>query len=269
MPDSPPDPFPQPGRPPTVAERRFAERAAELAQLDVAARFARVYETNLWDDAESRSGVGSSLAATAGVRAGLPALLRGLGVRRLLDVPCGDFHWMAHVDLAGAGVIAYVGGDVVPALVAATRARHEDPHAAPPRTFVTVDLTAGPLPPVDGAPADAVLCRDCLVHLSFANVARALGVVCASGARYLITTTFPGRGANADVADGDWRPLDLEAAPFGFPPPLAVLVEGCTEAGGAYADKALAAWRVADLPDLRGLAEAAGAPRAVPARPGA
>jgi hypothetical protein len=30
--------------------------------------------------------------------------------------------------------------------------------------------------------------------------------------------------------------------------PQRVLVEGCTENGGAYADKALGLWRVADLP---------------------
>jgi hypothetical protein len=233
-----------PDRPQTVAERRFAERADELARLDLAERFAQVFETNLWDEAESRSGTGSSLAATARVRAELPALLRSLGVRRLLDVPCGDFHWMAHVDLAAAGVEAYVGGDIVDAIVEGNRARH----AGPGREFARVDLTAGPLPNVAGAPADALFCRDCLVHLSFANVARVLDVLRASGVRWLVATTFPGRGANVDVADGNWRPLDLEGAPFHFPPPAAVLVEGCEEEGGAYADKALAAWRIAELP---------------------
>jgi SAM-dependent methyltransferase len=237
--DSPPS-----GRPPTIAERRFAERAAELTSLDLAARFARMYETNLWAGAESRSGDGSSLAATSRVRAELPALFRSLGVRRLLDVPCGDFHWMAHVDLAAAGVVSYVGGDVVEALIATNRSRY----ATPGRTFVQVDLTAGPLPVVDGAAADAVLCRDCLVHLSFSNIARALGVMRSSGARYLITTTFLEHLRNTDAVDGDWRPLNLERAPFHFPPPAAVLVEGCEEEGGAYADKALAAWRVSDLP---------------------
>jgi len=239
LPDSRPS-----GRPRTVAERRFAERAAELTGLDLAARFSRMYEINLWDDAESRSGSGSSLATTARVRAEIPALLRRLGVRRLLDVPCGDFHWMAHIDLAGAGVTAYVGGDIVAALVTANRARY----AAPGREFVQVDLTAGPLPAVAGAPADAVLCRDCLVHLSFANIARVLRVVRASGARHLITTTFLERAANEDIVDGDWRPLNLERAPFDFPRPTAVLVEGCEEEGGAYADKALAAWPISDLP---------------------
>ena len=244
MPESPPNPPPRSGRPLTVAERRFAERAAELTRLDLAARFTRMYETNLWDGAESRSGDGSSLAATARVRAGLPALFRQLGVRGLLDVPCGDFHWMAHVDLAAAGVVAYVGGDVVAGWWRQTvRVMRRQG-----RTFVQVDLTAGPLPPVAGAAADAVLCRDCLVHLSFANIARALRVMRASGARYLITTTFLEHEANIDVVDGDWRPLNLERSPFDFPPPVAVLVEGCEEEGGAYADKALAAWPVSDLP---------------------
>jgi SAM-dependent methyltransferase len=243
MSDTPRDPEGRPRRPRTIAEQRFAERAAELTQLDLAARFARMYETNLWSSSESKSGDGSSLAATAGVRAGLPALFRQLGVRRLLDVPCGDFNWMAHVDLVAAGVGAYVGGDLVPEIVAANRARH----SAPDREFVQVDLTAGPLPFVGGEPADAIFCRDCLVHLSFANIGRVIRVLRASGVRYLITTTFLEHAANTDVIDGDWRPLNLERAPFHFPRALAVLVEGCEEEGGAYADKALGAWEIAAL----------------------
>jgi hypothetical protein len=148
------------------------------------------------------------------------------------------------MDLAGAGVVAYVGGDVVEAIVEATNARY----AGPDRQFVRVDLTSGPLPAVAGQPADAVLCRDCLVHLSFANIARARRVVRDSGARYLIATTFLEQPANIDIVDGDWRPVNLERAPFDLPSPVAVLVEGCEEEGGAFADKALGVWRAEDLP---------------------
>ena len=235
---------PSSDRPRTVAERRFAERASELTSLDLPARFARMYETNLWDNSESRSGDGSSLASTAGVRASLPNLLRQLEVRRLLDVPCGDFHWMAHMDLAGAGVVAYVGGDVVDAIVRANTARY----AGGGRTFVRVDLTTGPLPDVAGQPADAVLCRDCLVHLSFDNIRRAMRVIRDGGARYVITTTFLEQSANIDIVDGNWRPINLERAPFNLPSPVAVLVEGCEEEGGAFADKALGVWWAKDLP---------------------
>ena len=231
-------------RPPTVAERRFAENAAELTQLDLPDRFARIHETNLWNDPESRSGSGSAIASTAHLRAELPGLLHALGVTRLLDAPCGDFHWMAHIDLAEAGVNSYVGGDVVEAIINADRARY----ASAGRDFQRVDLTTGPLPLVAGAAADAVLCRDCLVHLSFANIALVFNVLKTSGARYLLTTTFLEQPENVDVHDGDWRALNLQRSPFNLPVPLAVIVEQCDEEGGAYADKALAARRIADLP---------------------
>lgn len=224
-------------RPLTVAERRFAERAAELEQLDLPSRFARIYETDLWAGPESRSGQGSSLDQTTHLRLELPRLFRRLGVRRLLDAPCGDFHWMRHVDLSG---IEYVGADIVPQLVA----RNEREFGGEGRRFIEADLTRGPLPQ-----ADLVLCRDCFVHLSFAHIGDALATIRASGARYLLVTTFTGLTDNRDVRDGDWRPLNLEVAPFSFPEPLQLLVEGCDEEGGAYADKSLGLWRVEDLPN--------------------
>jgi hypothetical protein len=96
---------------------------------------------------------------------------------------------------------------------------------------------------------DLVLCRDCLVHLSFANIHHAIANLKRSGTCWLLTTTFPDASANRDIDDGDWRVLNLQYAPFLFPAPLAVINEGCTEAGGDYADKSLALWRVGDLPD--------------------
>jgi hypothetical protein len=225
-------------RPPTRAQTRFAEAAPTLLPLDLAERFRRIRELDLWGGDESMSGPGSGLEPTARLRAELPPLLRELEVGTLLDAPCGDFHWMRHVDLAG---IRYVGGDIVPELVARNTELFATPDGT--RRFVTVDLTAGPLPP-----ADAVLCRDCLVHLSYANIGRALDRIRESGARWLLTTTFTALERNTDVPDGDWRPLNLERAPFGFGRPEAMIVEGCDEEGGAYADKTLGVWRVAALP---------------------
>ena len=96
-------------RKPTIAERRFAERASELTKLGLQERFERIYSTNLWSDPDSRSGVGSTIDSTAVVRAELPLALRQLDARVLLDVPCGDFAWMEQVDLTG---IEYIGGDI-------------------------------------------------------------------------------------------------------------------------------------------------------------
>ena len=77
--------------------------------------FSSYYRSNRWNDKESRSGSGSSLEATEKLRAALPPLLADLRVRSIVDVPCGDFHWMKHVEL---GSIGYTGVDVVATIVA-------------------------------------------------------------------------------------------------------------------------------------------------------
>ena len=219
----------------TIAERRFAERAIELAKLGLQERFERIYSTNLWSDPESRSGVGSTLDSTAVLRAELPMALRQLDARVLLDVPCGDFTWMKRVDLSG---IEYIGGDIVPSIVE----ENQRLHASESRSFTRLDLTRDILPD-----ADVLLCRDCLVHLSYANIRAVFANIARSNIRFVLMTSFPGRRGNYDVADGDWRALDFQAPPFFFPEPRLAIVEKCEEEDGSYADKSLLAWRVADL----------------------
>lgn len=222
----------------TVAERRFAEQRQELSKLGLQERFERIYHTNLWSDPETRSGTGSSLDSTRVLREKLPDALRQLDARVLLDVPCGDFTWMDHVDLTG---IEYIGADIVHSIVES----NQEQYARDDRKFMELDLTRDELPG-----ADVLLCRDCLVHLSYANIARVLENVRRSNIRYLLMTSFPGRGDNKDVEDGDWRPLDFEAAPFSFPQPVLTILEECDEEGGSYADKSLCAWAISDIPQL-------------------
>jgi hypothetical protein len=220
----------------TIAERRFAEQRQELSKLGLQARFERIYHTNLWSDPETRSGTGSSLDSTRVLREKLPDALRELDTRVLLDAPCGDFAWMDHVDLSG---IEYIGADIVRSIVESNR----QDYAREGRQFIELDLTSDVLPD-----ADVLLCRDCLVHLSYANIARVVENVRRSNIRFILMTAFPGRGDNKDVDDGDWRPLDFEAVPFLFPKPLLTIVEECDEEGGSYADKSLCAWAVSDIP---------------------
>lgn len=217
-------------RPTARAHLNFLTHREELAQLPLAERFAHIARRNLWG-AASRSGLGSELGATARLRAELPSFLARHEVRSILDVPCGDFGWLSSVDLG----VSYIGADIVPSLVDENERRYGGPSAG--RRFVALDLTKDALPR-----ADLVLCRDCLVHLSFDNVRRALANIRASGAKYLLTTTFLDHDANTDIEDGDWRMLNLERAPFNLPPAIEVLIEGCEEGGGAYADKALGLW---------------------------
>ncbi len=205
-------------------------------EFSVAERFTRVYDQNSFGAAESRSGSGSTLEQTAAVRQQLPSLLEKHQVRSLLDAPCGDCHWMSLLDW---GRVRYHGVDVVEELIRYNQSRFSESGM----NFSQADLCHDALPQVD-----LILCRDCWVHLTFRQIQTSLQNFRRSGSRYLLTTTFASRSANWDLPVGViWRPLNLQLAPFHFPPPVDLLVEQCTEQGGKYSDKGLGLWRLNDL----------------------
>jgi hypothetical protein len=109
--------------------------------------------------------------------------------------------------------------------------------------YLPGDITCDALPF-----CDTILCRDCLVHLSYENIGRAIANFRMSGAAFLITTTFPAWQANSDCEDGDWWALNFEHAPFRWGRPLITINEECGEAGGGWSDKSLGVWRLAELP---------------------
>lgn len=222
----------------TLGRLRLARERMRRARIPTRQIFEEIFHSNRWRDPESRSGTGSNLHQTEGVRTSLPGLLRRHGVERLLDIPCGDFFWMSRVDLSG---IAYTGGDIVPEIVAGNRSTYVHPNVG----FLVCDLMQDPLPS-----ADALLVRDCFVHFSFAHIRQALTNIAKQDIRLLITTTFPAIETNSDIVTGEWRGINLKAAPFHFPEPIEILEEGCTECPSARS-KSLAVWRIADLRSLR------------------
>lgn len=224
-------------RPSVLAHERFVADRENLAGLDLAARFARIERTNLWGAATSVSGLGSENRATAAIREALPRLLQRLGARSLLDAPCGDAVWIGSM----TSDVDYTGVDIVPSLIAANMARVAQGEMR--GRFLVADITRNPLPA-----CDVILCRDCLVHLSFQNVARATAGFRASGAQFLLVTTFPEWEDNRDCEDGDWRALNMTKAPFDWPPPRELINERCDEGGGGWRDKSLGLWRLDELP---------------------
>jgi SAM-dependent methyltransferase len=220
-------------RPPVLAHQRFVADRKAFAGLNLPQRFQRIHDTNLWGAAASVSGLGSEIDATALLRAELPALLKRLNVTSLLDAPCGDGGWIANTDLG----VPVTGVDIVPDLIEWLRDRAAQGEIA--GSYQLADITADSLPR-----CDAILCRDCLVHLSFANIERALQNFRRSGAAWLITTTFPEWQINRDCEDGDWRALNFERAPFLWGRPVEILNENCLEAGGGWRDKSLGVWQL-------------------------
>jgi hypothetical protein len=196
--------------------------------------FTHIFHGNEWNGSESKSGPGSDFRETKSVRAQLPYIYREYDIHTMLDIPCGDFNWMKHVNFES---IFYTGADIVEDVI-----RQNSQYEASNISFCVRNLIKDKLPKVD-----IVLCRDCLVHFSLKDAFSALRNLSNSGSTYLLVTTFPSRQGNCDIATGQWRPLNLERAPFSFPPPLKSIREECMEAGGIYSDKSLGLWKIADI----------------------
>ena len=200
-----------------------------LRRTSLATIFSEIYRTNAWRDPESVSGRGSTLARTRVITSHLPVLLQELNAESLIDAACGDFNWMRYVDL---GSIKYIGVDIVPALIVRNRQLYQTDQ----RTFAVQDFTKDRLPD-----ADVIMCRDCLIHLSFKSIKAAILNFKKTSATHLLCTTHSTVTENSDCPDGSWRNLNLLLPPFNFPQPVKLVIED------AELGKCLGVWRLADL----------------------
>jgi len=200
--------------------------------------FTNIYKKRGFGDAESASGPGSSLEETAQIRKELPGVIKRLGIATLLDVPCGDLHWMKEVDL---GLQKYIGADIVGELIQQIR-RH---YGCVGREFLVLDIIRDPIPK-----ADAILCRDCLLHFSFSHIMKALNNLRNSGAHYFLTTTYVKHSRNEDIVTGQGHLLNLRLAPFNFPEPLILIDERSKRSIDRSGGKSLGVWEFAQLGHL-------------------
>lgn len=202
------------------AERKLFSNASRGQVFDW------IYDTNKWGSDESISGKGSELDRTEAIRSWFPQLLAELGVKSMLDLPCGDLNWLEHIDLS----VRYVGADIVGPLILRNRARY------PEREFHVLDACHDPLPSVD-----MILMRDLLVHLCFADIELVLENIRHSSACYLACTTYPGVETNEDKMTGKHHRLNMSLPPFNWPVPLILRDE--EERHG----KALGVWDIQTL----------------------
>jgi SAM-dependent methyltransferase len=213
---------------------RFKKR---LLSYNTQKVFVNKYQYNQWGSAESVSGLGSELNQTTEIVAALPALCAQYNIQSFLDLPCGDFNWIRHVS---PFLSHYIGGDIVPQLIEANRTKYSGYGQ-----FMVLNLLKDKLPTVD-----VIFSRDCLVHFSYSDIKKALANIKRANIKYLLTTSYLNREINNDIITGEWRPINLEKAPFYFPRPLNILIENSTEQAGTVKDKCLALWLVKDIPDF-------------------
>ena len=213
--------------------RKYEQQIEKEPLSQATIKFTEKYVNNSWQSSESRSGPSSTLARTESLRNALPACLEKLNVKVLLDAPCGDLNWMK--TLLPELNCKYLGADIVPQLVQDLNKRFG---ALDNATFHVLDITSSKLPY-----ADLMLCRDCLFHLSYADIAKFLKNFLKSKIKYLMTTShINSKGfTNQDIITGDWRWFDLFLPPFNFPHSYKMRIE---DGGG---DRYLYVWPRRDI----------------------
>jgi len=198
-----------------------------MPNLDYVSVFHSIIERKAWGSDESVSGHGSTVAATAILRRRLADVFARLRIKSLVDAPCGDMNWMRHLEYE---LDHYIGIDLVPTLIEELKKQ----------TFSSnYDFRVGNIATHVLPTADALFCRDCLVHLPFSVIHEALRSWKMTGFKFIFVTTFPTRRSNSDCMVGDWRPLNMEISPCKWPKPLMILNENYDP---PFRDKSVGVW---------------------------
>lgn len=169
--------------------------------------FTQIYEVGLWgrdEQGKGTSGGGSTFENAMEYIAFLNKFIRKNNIKTIVDIGCGDWEVMRHVDLTG---VDYLGIDVVPSVIQNNSAKYSSSNVK----FALGDCIHDTLPG-----ADLLLCKDVLNHIPNNEVFSIINQF-QHYQHILVTsdveaTTLTCR--NNDIAMGDWRSVDLSAAPF-------------------------------------------------------
>jgi hypothetical protein len=171
----------------------------------------------------SSSGSGSNLGFA--VNASLEILRRAIqsyNISSMIDLPCGDVNWIFD-SWETDSLEVYIGLDIVSPIIHLNQQRYRH-HSN--KIFATWDGSLCTLPKYslhvdikdkpDFLPVEMVHCRDILQHMSLSDSMSLLCHVMTSGARILITTTFPS-GVNKNISYGGYYRNNLDHPPFSLP----------------------------------------------------
>lgn len=210
----------------------FAKRACfALSHPTRRLRFEAIARRNKWRNDESISGFGSTTVGTKPIREALVGMINALEVTDILDIPCGDFHWMRQVDLG----IRYVGADIADAIIRPLQQAHAGDEMI---TFRRLDIVTDALPQ-----SDLVFTRECFNHFSFRSIRAAIANVRSSKSRLIALTHYPHHMSNSNQETGyTYRPLNFTLHPFCWPEPLLHLAEASPDG------RVMAVWEVSALP---------------------
>jgi hypothetical protein len=170
--------------------------------------FSHIYKNKIWGantQGEGFSGPGSTLEQTQQYRAFLQNFLSEHHIKSVVDAGCGCWTFSRSIDWSG---IRYTGFDVVEDVIKKNNLTYRTPTIH----FEVGDSTKPNVLP----PADLLICKEVLQHLSFEDIKNFLKNM--DSYKYCLITNdinpFGQPTVNTDIERGSYRPLDLRAPPF-------------------------------------------------------
>jgi hypothetical protein len=158
-------------------------------------------------------GPGSTLEYTTNLRSQLGNILEKHNITSMIDAPCGDYSWMSVTELPS--ITTYVGGDIVEFLI------EENSQKYPTVNFKVIDLTTDDLPDVD-----LLFCRDCLLHLNFADIHKVFNKISQSNIKYVFLSNWFEDAENyKDIETGKARYINFLESPFNFETPIDTITD--------------------------------------------
>ena len=189
--------------------------------------FTNIYENFGFGSTESRSGPGSTLEETKLLREKIKDLIKEKNIKSVVDIPCGDFHWMKEIVF---NFESYIGGDIVEEAVKTNNEKYSNSKIK----FINFDLINDEIPE-----SDLLIVRDVIGHLPLDNGKKVIQNILNSKCKYLLSTTWAKKindnwtkcnpsdvdRENEGVDYGRFYPVNLMSSPFNFPEADAYLEE--------------------------------------------
>lgn len=192
--------------------------------------FTDIYINNKWGCSESRSGPGSRVFNNKKFLDLLENFCKTHDIQTIIDCGCGDFNWMR---LFNFKIIKeYLGIDIVDEVVKVNNSNYSNNIVK----FKSQSIISESI-----KPADLILCKDVLFHLSYKDASMALDNIKSSNPKYFISTNFSDF-ENFDIKTGGWRPINLLKEPFSLGNPY-LYWENIEDRSDKYSNKSIGIWK--------------------------
>ncbi|MEN9343375.1 MAG: hypothetical protein RLZZ453_162 [Chlamydiota bacterium] len=171
---------------------------------DLESVFTNIYQCGGWgwnEEGVGFSGAGSTRLNATHYITFLEQFIKANHIKTVVDAGCGDWTFSKDVQW---GDVQYLGVDVVKSVIDANIQKY----ATDKIRFEHFDMLRYALPA-----ADLLICKDVLMHLSNRDIILFLKSI-KQFKHCLFTNNIGPENENQDIQRGEFRPLDLTAAPF-------------------------------------------------------